>query len=71
MVHAKVRIDEAASPIAVDYYSLSAKSAGAVSYGIMAWEGDDVLFQMAPAGAPRPTSFSERKGTLSRWRKRA
>ena len=74
MVHAKVRIDDTVSPIAVDYYSLSGKTAGTVTYGIMEWAGDEAAFLMAPAGAPRPTSFSgssERKGTLSRWKKRA
>jgi len=71
MVHAKVRIDETVSPNAVDYYNLSGKSAGTVTYGIMEWDGDEVQFLMAPAGAPRPGSFAESKGTLSRWRKRA
>ena len=71
MVHAKVRIDEAVTPIAVDYFNLSGKSAGTVTYGIMEWDGDEAQFLMAPPGAPRPTSFAARKGTLSRWRKRA
>ena len=71
MVHAKLRIDETANPIAVDYFNLGGKSAGTVTYGIMEWDGEDVQFLMAPPGAPRPTSFAERKGTLSRWRKRA
>jgi uncharacterized protein (TIGR03067 family) len=69
MVHAKVRIDEAATPIAVDYLSLSGKQKGTVTHGIMEWVGDDVRFLMAPVGAPRPASFSD-SGTLTRWRKR-
>jgi hypothetical protein len=70
MVHARVRIDETAFPIAVDYLNLAGRSAGCVSYGIMEWVGDDARFLMAPAGAPRPTSFAETRGTLSRWRRR-
>ena len=72
MVHAKVRIDERALPIAVDYLNLTAKQAGTVSYGIMEWVGDEVRFLMAPAGKPRPTSFADapRAATLSRWRRR-
>jgi uncharacterized protein (TIGR03067 family) len=69
MVHAKVRIDDTQTPIAIDYLSLLAKTAGAITYGIMELVGDEVRFLMAPPGAPRPTSF-EVPGTLSRWRRR-
>ena len=72
IVHAKVRIDESALPIAVDYLSLHGKHAGGVSYGIMEWIGDEVRFLMAYPGQPRPTSFAAapRATTLSRWRRR-
>jgi uncharacterized protein (TIGR03067 family) len=72
IVHAKVRIDETATPLAVDYLSLSGKQKGTVTYGIMEWLDDgDVRFLMAPAGAPRPTDFTgTTHGTLSRWRRR-
>jgi uncharacterized protein (TIGR03067 family) len=70
MVHAKVRLDETATPIAVDYLSLLPRHKGVVTYGIMEWIGEDVRFLMAPAGAPRPTDFTPGKGTLSRWRRR-
>ena len=71
IVHAKVRIDERATPIAVDYYSLLGKQRGTVSYGIMDWVGDDARFVMAPAGVARPTEFAPPpRGTLSRWRRR-
>jgi len=71
MVHAKVRIDERATPIAVDYYNLLAQLKGSVSYGILEWIGDDVRFLMAPAGSPRPTGFdAPSSGTLSRWRRK-
>ena len=68
MVHAKVRIDDTCSPIAIDYLGLSGKAKGVVTRGIMEWVGDDARFMMAPAGAPRPTSFAG-AGTLSRWRR--
>jgi hypothetical protein len=70
MVHAKVRINETASPIAVDYLNLSGKHAGTVTLGIMEWLGDEVLFLMAAAGAPRPAAFDEKKGTRTRWKRR-
>lgn len=70
IIHAKVRIDETTTPIAVDYYNLLGKQKGSVTYGIMEWAGDEPRFLMAPAGFPRPNDFSESKGTLSRWRRR-
>jgi uncharacterized protein (TIGR03067 family) len=70
MVHAKVRIDESRTPIAVDYYSLLGKQKGVVTYGIMEWVGDEARFLMAPAGAPRPADFTSTAGTLSRWRRK-
>lgn len=68
MVHAKVRIDDTRSPIAIDYLGLSGKAKGVVTRGIMEWVGDDARFMMAPAGAPRPATFTG-AGTLSRWRR--
>jgi uncharacterized protein (TIGR03067 family) len=72
MVHAKVRLDESATPIAVDYLDLRPKHAGAIGYGILEWIGDEVRFLMAPAGTPRPTGFDPlpATGTLTRWRRR-
>jgi uncharacterized protein (TIGR03067 family) len=72
MVHAKVRLDETASPIAVDYLSLSGPHAGTVTFGIMDWVGDEVRFLMAGPGKPRPAGFDAggRGCTLSRWRRR-
>jgi uncharacterized protein (TIGR03067 family) len=71
-VHAKVRLDERAQPIAVDYLNLSGK-AGTISRGIMEWVGDEVRFLMARPGQPRPRSFEPlpKAGTLSQWRRRA
>ncbi len=72
MVHAKVRIDERATPMAVDYLNLKGAQAGTVSRGIMDWIGDEVRFLMAPPGQPRPADFSGPVGanTLSQWRHR-
>ncbi|HEX6463653.1 MAG TPA: TIGR03067 domain-containing protein, partial [Vicinamibacterales bacterium] len=72
MAHARVRIDERASPIAVEYLNLHGSVKGAVSLGIMEWIGDEVRFLMAAPGEPRPRDFAalSRTATLSRWRKR-
>ena len=72
MVHAKVRLDERAAPIAVDYLNLAGAKANTVSRGIMEWVGDDVRFLIAPPGHARPADFNAQAGagTLSQWRKR-
>ena len=73
MVHAKVRIDERAAPIAVDYLTLGGPHAGTVTFGIMEWVGDEVRFLMAGPGKPRPAGFdaaAASTGTLSRWRRK-
>jgi uncharacterized protein (TIGR03067 family) len=72
MLHAKVRIDERATPIAVDYLNLHKAHAGIVTRGIMDWVGDEVRFVMAGPGEPRPPSFDtpSSTATLSRWRRR-
>jgi uncharacterized protein (TIGR03067 family) len=69
MVHAKVRIDDSATPIAIDYVGVRT---GEIARGILEWIGDDVRFCMAPAGAPRPASFADlpASGTTSRWRRK-
>jgi uncharacterized protein (TIGR03067 family) len=71
MVHAKVRIDDSVSPIAVDYLNLTSRNTGAVTFGIMDWDGEEVRFHMAAPGDPRPSAFEALpRGTLSRWRRR-
>jgi uncharacterized protein (TIGR03067 family) len=71
MVHAKVRIDESVTPVAIDYLNLDGRQAGTVSHGIMDWIGEDVRFLMARVGQPRPTDFgASGTGTLSQWRRR-
>jgi uncharacterized protein (TIGR03067 family) len=72
MVHAKVRIDEQATPMAIDYLNLNGRQAGTVSHGIMEWVGDEVRFLIASPGEPRPTEFGTlRKGTFSQWRRKS
>jgi uncharacterized protein (TIGR03067 family) len=72
MVHAKVRLDETATPIAIDYLQIDGRKAGTVTRGIMEWIGEEVRFLMPPAGRPRPDRFDPlpEKGTLSRWRRK-
>ncbi len=72
MAHAKMRFDESASPVAVDYLNLNGSAKGKVTLGIMDWVGDEVRFAIAGPGLPRPSSFAAPgKGiTLSRWRKK-
>jgi uncharacterized protein (TIGR03067 family) len=71
MVHAKMRIDDSVTPIAVDYLNLG-PNAGTISRGILEWVGDEVRFHMAGPGLPRPADFqvSKNPGTLSQWRRR-
>jgi uncharacterized protein (TIGR03067 family) len=71
MLHAKVRIDERTTPMAIDYLNLSGSHKGRVSLGIIDWVGDEVRFLIAAPGEPRPARFDEfGKGcTLSQWRK--
>ena len=73
MAHAKMRIDERATPMAIDYFNLSGSAKGKISLGIMDWVGDDARFLIAVPGRPRPTSFdAPGKGlTLTRWRRRS
>lgn len=69
MIDAVVRIDESASPIAIDYLHASGRDAGTVAYGILGWEGDELCTVIAER-APRPASFEPpAKGTLVRWRR--
>jgi uncharacterized protein (TIGR03067 family) len=72
MVHAKVRIDERATPVAVDYLNLAGVAKGKISLGIMDWVGDDARFLIASPGQPRPANFQSpgKEQTLSRWRRR-
>jgi len=73
MSHARMKIDESATPMAVDYLNLSGKSKGTVGLGIMDWVGDEVRFLIAVPGLPRPTAFtgfSPKGHTLSRWKRK-
>jgi uncharacterized protein (TIGR03067 family) len=74
MVHAKMRVNEASSPIEVDYLNLSGSKQGAISLGVMQWVGDEVVICMGAPGAARATDFTCVKGsgrTLSRWQRKS
>lgn len=69
MVHAKIRLDETADPVKVDYFNLGQQN---VSYGILSREGDEVTSNISAPGEARPVDFTSNEGsnrTLSRWRK--
>jgi len=73
IVHARVRIDDAVLPVAIDYLGLSGPAMGQVSLGIMDWVGDELRVHMAAPGDPRPADFTPgagSRGTLSQWRRR-
>src|SRR5262245_34557365 len=70
MAHAKMRIDETVTPMAVDYLNLEGRQAGTVSWGIMEWVGDEIRIHMAKPGDSSPTDFTASgSGTLSQWRR--
>ena len=73
MLHAKMRLDESQSPIAVDYLNIGRGSKG-VTLGVIEIQDDVVRFCMAPAGGARPTDFTCERGsgrTFSEWKRGA
>ena len=73
MVHAKMRFNEAATPIEVDYLNLLGKSKGSISLGLFRWDGEEAVFCKGAPGGPRPSDFSCDAGsgrTLSRWKRK-
>lgn len=74
VIHALVRLNESASPVQVDYYTLDGPMKGAVQRGIFKWAGENACFCMGAAGQPRPDDFTCPAGserTLSQWRLKA
>lgn len=72
MLHAKMRLDESQSPVAVDYLNLG-RGAKGVTPGIIELKGDIVRFCMATTGGSRPGSFSSARGsgwTFSEWKRK-
>jgi uncharacterized protein (TIGR03067 family) len=72
MLHAKMRLDEAQSPVAVDYLNVGARAHN-VTRGILELRGDMVRFCIAKAGGDRPADFSCERGsgrTFSEWRRK-
>ena len=73
MLHAKVRINDATSPIEVDYLNLAGSKKGSISLGLLQWIGDEAVICMGAPGAARALDFTCAKGsgrTLSRWKRR-
>jgi uncharacterized protein (TIGR03067 family) len=73
MVHAKIRCNEAATPIEIDYFNLVGKARGSISFGLFRWDGEEAVFCMGAPGASRPSVFSSDASngcTLSRWRRK-
>jgi uncharacterized protein (TIGR03067 family) len=74
MLHAKVRFNEATTPIQVDYLNLSGKGKGSLSLGLFRWDGEEAVYCIAPPGAPRPSDFSCDPGSgriFSRWKRKS
>ena len=73
MLHAKIRFNEAATPIEVDYLHLAGKGKGSISHGLFRWDGEEAVYCMAAPGAPRPCDFSCDPGSdriYSRWKRK-
>lgn len=73
MVHAKVRLNETATPIEVDYLNLTGKGKGSISRGLFRWDGEEAVYCMAAPGGERPSDFSCDAGsgrTFSRWKRK-
>jgi uncharacterized protein (TIGR03067 family) len=73
MLHARMRLDESQSPIAVDYLNVGRGGKG-VTPGIIELRGDTVRFCMASAGGSRPADFSCERGsgrTFSEWKRKS
>jgi uncharacterized protein (TIGR03067 family) len=73
MAHAKIRFNESAEPLEVDYLNLAGKSKGSLSLGLFRWDGDEAVFCMGALGSPRPSDFTCAKGSdriLSRWKRK-
>jgi uncharacterized protein (TIGR03067 family) len=73
MLHARMRLDESQSPIAVDYLNVG-RGGKHVTPGIIELRGDVARFCMASAGGNRPTDFSSERGsgrTFSEWKRKS
>jgi uncharacterized protein (TIGR03067 family) len=73
MLHAKMRLDESQSPIAVDYLNVG-RGGKRVTPGIIELREDIVRFCMASAGGTRPIDFSCEPGsgrTFSEWKRKS
>ena len=70
MIDALFRIDESKTPIAVDYLHMSGGMKGKLQFGVLSWEGNTLIVNMASPGKSRPTDFQSKVGsmqTVSHW----
>jgi hypothetical protein len=73
MLHAKVRFNEAAIPVEVDYLSLMGKGKGSISLGLFRWDGDVAVLHCATRIA-KTFGLSCNSGsgrTRSRWKRKS
>lgn len=73
MLHAKMRFNDAAMPVEVDYLNLAGKGKGTISCGLFRWDGEEAVFCIAAPGSERPSDFTCDPGsgrTLSRWKRK-
>jgi uncharacterized protein (TIGR03067 family) len=73
MLHAKMRFNETAMPVEVDYLNLAGRGKGSISLGLFRWDGDEAVFCIGAPGKPRPSDFScdaSSGRTLSRWKRK-
>jgi len=73
IIRARIRLDESAVPVHIDYFNLHGAAKGLIQQGVMNWDGKEARFCMASPGAPRPADFMLAPGdgrTLSHWKKR-
>jgi uncharacterized protein (TIGR03067 family) len=72
MVHAKVRIEESKTPVAVDYMNVG-RGPRLVTHGILELRAGLARFCMASPGAPRPAGFESVAGDglfFSEWKRK-
>ena len=74
MLHAKVRMNDATTPIEIDYLNLTGKGKGSITRGLFRWDGEEAVYCMAAPGGPRPSDFTCETGSgriFSRWKRKS
>ena len=63
MLHAKMRFNDAATPVEVDYLNLAGKGKGSISRGLFRWDGEEAVFCIGAPGSERPSDFTCNPGS--------